>query len=350
MRKSQDVSVRHESLDPVPQNYATVLAEIQGRIRAAQYDALRAVNRELVTLYWDIGRMIAERQQEGTWGKAVVETLAHDLQREFPGMSGFSARNIWRMRDLYSTYYKNEKLPTLLAEISWSHNLTILEKCKDDLEREFYIRMTRNQGWSLTILRNQIEANAYRRFLTNQTNFDHTLPEEIRNKAKLTVKDEYAFGFLELGEDYAERQLEVAILARVGPFLREMGGLFTFVGNQYRLEVSGHEYFIDLMLYHRRLKCLVALELKLGSFLPEYVGKMQFYLAALDDLVREEGEQPSIGIILCKSKDRTIVEYALRESNKPIGVATYRTLDTLPDELKGELPAPEQVAMLLDDA
>jgi len=350
MRKEQDVSTKYASLDPVPPNYAVVLAEIQERIRAAQYDALRVVNRELVTLYWDIGRMIVGRQQEGSWGKAVVEILAHDLQTEFPGMSGFSSRNIWNMRSFYLAYHAHEKLQTLSAEISWSHNIAIIESCKDVLEREFYVRMARSQGWSLTVLRNQIEANAYRRYLTNQTNFDCTLPVEISKKAKLTVKDEYTFGFLELGEDYAERQLEIAILARVGPFLREMGGLFTFVGNQYRLEVSGHEYFIDLMLYHRRLKCLVALELKLGPFLPEYVGKMQFYLAALDDLVREEGEQPSIGIILCKSKDRTIVEYSLRESNKPIGVATYRTLDILPTELKGELPAPEQVAMLLADA
>jgi predicted nuclease of restriction endonuclease-like (RecB) superfamily len=333
----------------IPHNYPTVLGEIKERIRAAQYEALKAVNRQLVSLYWDIGRMIVERQRDDSWGKAVVETLAHDLQVEFPGMSGFSSSNLWRMKLFFEAYQQQVKLAPLVREISWSHNLVILEKCKHTQEREFYLRMTKRQGWSKLVLINHIESDTYRRFLTNQTNFDQTLPAEVRNKAKLTVKDEYIFGFLELGDDFSERQLETAVLAKVGPFLREMGGLFTFVGSQYRLQVSDQEYFIDLLLYHRRLKCLVAIELKIGAFLPEFVGKMQFYLAALDDLAREDGENPSIGIILCKSKDRTIVEYALRESNKPIGVAAYRTVASLPAHLKGELPAPEQVAMLLED-
>jgi len=338
-----------KAVDLVPQDYSVILREIKERIRSAQYEALKAVNRELVSMYWDIGRTIVERQQGDSWGKAVVETLARDLQVEFPGIGGFSARNIWRMRDFYLAYRANEKLTPLVAEISWTHNSIIMEKCKDDLEREFYIRMARRHRWSKIALRNQIEADAYRRFLTNQTNFDQTLPVEVRNTAKLSVKDEYTFGFLELGDEYTERQLETTILAKVGPFLREMGGLFAFVGSQYRLEVSDQEYFIDLLLYHRRLKCLVAIELKVGAFLPEYVGKMQFYLAVLDDLAREDGENPSVGIILCKSKDRTIVEYSLRESNKPIGIASYQTVESLPDNLKGELPAPEQVAMLMDD-
>lgn len=241
-----------------------------------------------------------------------------------------------------------KKLKPLVSEINWSHNVIIFQKCKDDLEREFYIRMTRKYGWTKRVLTLQIESNAYTRFLTNQTNFDQTLPEAVRGQAKLAVKDEYTFGFLELGEEYDERQFERAILARMEPFLREMGGMFAFVGSQFRLEVDGDEYFIGLLLFHRRLKCLVALELTIGKFQPEYVGKMQFYLAALDDLVREEGENPAVGIILCKSKNRTVVEYALRESNKPIGVATFQTVSTLPDEWKGKLPAPEQAAMLLE--
>ncbi len=333
----------------VPENYTAILGEIKERIRTAQYEALRAVNRELVTLYWDIGRVIVERQQDGSWGKAVVETLAHDLQVEFPGISGFSAQNLWRMRQLYETYGGNEKLAPLVREISWTHNLAILMKCKDDLEREFYLRMTRRQGWSKSTLQQQIESDAYRRYLTNQTNFSQNLPADVVKKAQMLVKDDYTFTFLGLGDEHSERQLELAVLAKVEPFLREMGGLFTFVGSQYRLEVEDKEYFIDVLLYHRRLKCLVAIELKIGDFLPEYVGKMQFYLAVLDDLAREEGENPSMGIILCKSKTRTVVEYSLRESNKPIGVATYRTVESLPANLRGQLPAPEQVAMLLAD-
>ncbi|NEQ89201.1 MAG: DUF1016 domain-containing protein, partial [Moorea sp. SIO2I5] len=229
-----------------------------------------------------------------------------------------------------------------------SHNLVIMQKCKDDLEREFYIRMTRKFGWTKNVLIHQIENQTYEKTLLNQTNFEQTVSEEIRKQAKLAVKDEYIFDFLELADQYSERQLEQAILAKVEPFLREMGGMFAFIGSQYRLEISNKEYFIDLLLFHRRLKCLVAIDLKIGEFLPEYIGKMQFYLAALDDKVRLEEENSAIGIILCKSKDKTIVEYALKESNKPIGFATYRIVSTLPQQLQNQLPAPEQVALLLE--
>ena len=331
----------------VTEDYRSLLVAVKHRIRAAQYEALKAVNRELMALYWDIGELIVTRQERAGWGKSVVEQLAQDLQVEFRGMAGFSARNIWRMRDFYLTYHRNEKLTPLVAEIGWTHNLVILEKCKDDLQREFYLRMTPKFGWTKNVLIHQIENKTYEKTLLNQTNFDRTLSEEMRDRAKLAVKDAYTFDFLELADEHSERELEKAILTRVEPFLQEMGGMFTFVGSQYRLEISDEEYFIDLLLYHRGLKCLVAVELKIGKFLPEYVGKMQFYLAALDDRVRLEGENAAIGIILCKSKDRTIVEYALRQSNQAIGVATYQIVSSLPLELQGQLPAPEQVARLL---
>jgi len=322
--------------------------EVKQRIRSAQYEALKAVNREMINLYWDIGQMIVIKQQNDNWGKSVVEQLAKDLQTEFPGISGFSAANLWRMRLFYESYANNEKLAPMVREIGWTHNLAILEKCKDDLEREFYIRMTRKFGWTKNVLIHQIENQTYAKTLLNQTNFDNTVSAEIRNQLKLAVKDEYSFDFLELADEHSERQLEQGILARVEPFLQEMGGIFAFVGSQYRLEVEDEEYFIDILLYHRRLKCLVAIELKIGKFLPEYVGKMQFYLAVLDNTVKLPDENPSIGIILCKSKQRTIVEYALKESNKPIGVGTYQVVSKLPQELKNQLPAPEQVAKLLE--
>lgn len=322
--------------------------EIKQRIRSAQYEALKAVNREMINLYWDIGQIIVTQQQEAGWGKSVVEQLAKDLQAEFPGISGFSTRNIWRMRDFYLSYHSKEILPPLVAEIGWTHNIVILEKCKDDLEREFYIKMTRKFGWTKNVLIHQIENKTYAKTLRNQTNFDQTVPAEVRNQLKLAVKDEYTFDFLELADEHSERQLEEAILTRVEPFLQEMGGIFAFIGSQYRLEIADEEYFIDILLYHRRLKCLVAIELKIGKFLPEYVGKMQFYLAVLDDTVKLPDENPSIGIILCKSKQRTIVEYALKESNKPIGVGTYQVVSTLPQEFKNQLPNPEQVAKLLE--
>jgi predicted nuclease of restriction endonuclease-like (RecB) superfamily len=322
--------------------------EVQQRIRSAQYEALKAVNREMINLYWDIGQMIVIKQQDASWGKSVVEQLAKDLQAEFPGISGFSARNIWNMRNFYVTYSQNQKLQPMVAEIGWTHNLVILEKCKDDLEREFYIRMTRKFGWTKNVLIHQIENQTYEKTLLNQTNFDQSISAEIRNQLKLAVKDEYTFDFLELADEHSERQLEESILAKVQPFLQEMGGIFAFIGSQYRLEVDDEEYFIDILLYHRRLKCLVAIELKIGKFLPEYVGKMQFYLAVLDNTVKLPEENPSIGIILCKSKQRTIVEYALKESNKPIGVATYQIVSKVPQELKNQLPDPEQVAKLLE--
>ncbi len=332
----------------IPQDYGTLLDDIRERIRSAQYEALRSVNRQLVGLYWDIGRIIVERQQGEAWGRSVVERLSNDLQADFPGVSGYSTSNLWYMRKLYLAYRDKEILQPLVGEISWSHNLAILDRCKDDLEREFYLRMTRRMGWTRRVLVHQIENQTYEKTLLNQTNFAEALPEPIRDQARLAVKDAYTFDFLELGDEHSERQLEAAILARIEPFLREMGGLFSFVGSQYRLEVSGKEYFIDLLLFHRALRSLVALELKIGEFQPDFVGKMQFYLAVLDDTVRLPEENPAIGIILCKSKDKTIVEYALRESNKPIGVASYRVVRTLPHELQGQLPGPEQVAKLLE--
>ncbi len=334
---------------PVPAEYVVLLSEVKERVRSAQYAALRSVNRELIALYWDIGRMIVGRQVDDSWGKAVVERLAADLQAEFPGVGGFSASNLWRMKGFYEAYASSEKLAPLVREIAWSHNLVILERCNDPLEREFYVRMTKKFGWTKNVLIHQIENQSYEKTLLGQTNFDKALTPKLRAQAKLAVKDEYTFDFLELGEEHAERELERALVGRIEQFLRAMGGLFAFVGNQFRMEVDGREFFIDLLLFHRRLRCLVAIELKVGEFQPEFVGKMQFYLTALDRQVREKGENPSIGIILCKEKRRTIVEYALYNATKPIGVSTYRIVKRLPKELKGQLPGPAEIAKLLED-
>lgn len=331
------------------QKYETFLKEIRERIREAQQSALKSVNKQLISLYWDIGKGIVEKQKKEKWGDSVIESLAHDLQNDFPGIKGFSARNLWRMRDLYVSYAKIEKLPALLAEISWTHNITILEKCQDNLEREFYIRMARKYGWSYRVLLNNIENQTYEKTLLNQTNFDRTLPAHLKEKTALVLKDEYTYDFLDLGDDYTERQLENGLVSRVDDFLREMGGAFAFVGRQFRIEISNKEYFIDILLYHRYLKCLIAVELKIGEFVPEYVGKMQFYLTALDKQEKIAGENPSIGIILCKTKDKTIVEYALHDSHKPIGVSAYTVVKKLPKELKNQLPSPEQIAKLIGD-
>jgi len=258
-------------------DYVQLFAEVKERVRSAQYTALKAVNTELVGLYWDIGRMIAERQKKAGWGRSVVETLSLDLRHEFPGVAGFSVQNLWYMRQFYLEYSGHEKLQPLVGEIAWAHNLVVLQRCKDPLEREFYIRMTRKFGWSKSVLIHQIDNQSYEKSLLGQTNFDQVLTPELRAQAKLAVKDEYTFDFLELGEEHSERELERALIARVEHFLRAMGGMFAFMGSQYRLEVDGDEYFIDLLLFHRRLKALVAIKLKIGKFIPEFVGKMQFY-------------------------------------------------------------------------
>lgn len=331
------------------EDYNSLLGQIKERVRSAQYEALKVVNKELINLYWDIGRMIMSRQEGASWGKSIVKNLARDLQAEFPGVSGFSMTNLWRMKLFYETYCDNPKLAPMVREISWTHNLVLLEKCKDNLAREFYIRMSRKSGWTKNVLLHQVENQTYEKMLLNQTNFPETLPPEVQNQAKLAVRDEYTFDFLDLSDAYTEHQLEEALLGKVNLFLRTMGGMFTFVGSQHRVEVADQEFFIDLLLFHRRLRCLVAIDLKIGRFEPEYIGKMQFYLAVLNDKVRLDDENPSIGIVLCKSKERTIVEYALKNSDQPIGVASYRIVSTLPEELSAYLPAPEQIELLLSD-
>lgn len=325
-------------------DYLGFLVEIKTRIRHAQYQALRAVNNELLSLYWDLGESIHQKQEVLGWGKSVVETLARDLQAEFPGRNGFSARNLWNMRDFYGEYSALPKLQPLVAEISWAKNLVIMARCKDLLEKEFYLRATARFGWTKAVLQHQIDNQSFAKYLLNQTNFDQTLPPEIKAQAVLAVKDHYTFDFLGLADEHSERELELALVHNLRSFLSEMGGLFTFVGTQHRLEVGGQEYFIDLLLFHRRLRALVAIELKVRSFQPEHKGKMEFYLEALDTQERLGDENPSIGIIICRDKNKTVVEYALRTARRPIGVATYTVCTDLPEAYRAELPSPEAIA------
>jgi predicted nuclease of restriction endonuclease-like (RecB) superfamily len=326
------------------QDYVNFFQEIKGRIRDRQYEALRSVNRELVRLYWEIGELIHHKQEALGWGKSVVETLARDLQSEFEGLNGFSARNLWNMREFYRTYLTRPNLQPLVAEISWTKNMIILSRCKDDLEREFYLRATARYGWTKAVLQHQVDNKSYEKYLLNQTNFDATVPDEIKAQAVLAVKDNYTFDFLDLADQHSERDLEQSLVKNIRAFLSELGGAFAFIGNQYRLEVGGQEYFIDLLLFHRRLRCLVAIELKIGDFKPEHKGKMEFYLEALDCQEKMEGENPPIGMIICRYKNKTVVEYALRNASRPIGVATYTIVPQLPDAYREQLPSPEEIA------
>ena len=288
--------------------------EITSRIRSAQYEALKAVNKEMIALYWEIGRRITEQQAALGWGKSVVENLSRDIQKEFPGIKGFGVSNMWDMARFYSEYRSNEILQPLVGEISWSKHIVILTKCKETQQRQFYILSTKKYGWTKDVLINKIEAKTYENYLLGQSNFDMTLPEKIKNQAILALKDEYTFDLVGLSEEHSEYELEQAIIKNIRAFLMEFGPDFAFVGNQYRIEVDGKEYFIDLLLYNRRLQAMIAIELKIGEFLPEYKGKMEFYLNVLNDTVKLPHENPAIGIIICKSKSRMIVEYALKSS------------------------------------
>ena len=327
-----------------PADYSGFLVFIKSRIRQAQVQALRATNKELLALYWEIGESIHHKQENQGWGKGVVENLARDLQDEFPGRNGFSSQNLWYMRQFFLEYRNQPNLQPLVGEISWSKNLVIMSRCKDVLEREFYLRATSRFGWTKAVLQHQIDNQSYAKYLLNQTNFDQTLPPEIKAQAVLAVKDHYTFDFLGLADQHSERELEIALVQNLRSFLSEMGGLFTFVGTQHRLEVGGQEYFIDLLLFHRRLRALVAIELKVRSFQPEHKGKMEFYLEALDTQERLADESPSIGIIICRDKNKTVVEYALRTARRPIGVATYTVSAELPEAYRAELPSPEAIA------
>lgn len=330
-------------MNPLPTDYASFLYDLTARIRSAQYEALKAVNRRQLELYWYIGEQILTKQESAGWGKSVVEQLSNDIQAAFPGIRGFSARNLWMMRQWVEVYSASEILQPLVAEIGWSHHQQVLTKCAEEREREFYILMAAKFGWTKNVLIHQIENKTYEKYLLNQTNFDQTLPDKYRHQAILAIKDEYQFDFLELADEHAERELELAIVRHIRAFLSELGSYFSFIGNQFRIEVGDKEYFVDLLLFHRKLNCLVAIDLKIGEFTPEMAGKMQFYLNVLNDYVREKHENPAIGIIVCKSKNRMVVEYALRDIQQPIGVATYTIKEQLPEKWKSLLPSPEQL-------
>ncbi|OQY97620.1 MAG: hypothetical protein B6D35_14400 [Candidatus Brocadia sp. UTAMX2] len=325
---------------PPARQYAEFLANIKRTIQQARTRAYYGANKELIGLYWNIGREIAERQEREGWGKSVVERLSRDLREEFPGLSGYSSQNLWYMRQFYTEYRDYSNLQQLVGEIPWGQNLIILSKVKNIKEREFYLRLTIKSGWSRNVLLNQIKAKAYeRQVMSNkQHNFTETLPEHIAQQADEAMKDVYMLDFLGIGKPVVEREMERRMVNKIRDVILELGYGFSFIGNQYRIKLNDKEYFIDLLFFHRKLRSLVAIELKAGSFQPEYTGKMNFYLNLLDDLVKEADENPSIGIILCADRDRVEVEYALRGIDKPVGVAEYVLTKKLPKNLIGKLP------------
>jgi predicted nuclease of restriction endonuclease-like (RecB) superfamily len=334
------------TLFPEEESYIAFLSDLKTRIRQAQVKAALAVNKELVLLYWQIGRDILQRQQEEGWGSKVIDRLSKDLRREFPDTTGLSTRNIKYMRSFAEAYPDEQIVQQLVAQIPWGHNVRILDNVKDPRERIWYAQQTIENGWSRSILELQIESNLYQRQGNAVSNFERALPPLQSDLANQLLKDPYNLDFLALTGAVQERELESALVKHIRDFLLELGVGFAFVGSQYRLEVSGNEYFMDLLFYHLKLRCYIIIDLKVTEFRPEYTGKMNFYVAVVDDLLRHPDDQPTIGIVLCKSKDRTTAEYALRNINTPIAVSTHQ----LPKHLEESLPTVEQLEMELETA
>lgn len=311
--------------------------EIKSKIRTAQYAAMREVNIQLIELYWEIGKAISEKQKLG-WGKNVVRKLSDELLREFPKSTGLSASNLWLMSQFYNNYYQIENLVPLVREIPWTHNIIILKRIKDIEVRFFYVKSCHAERLTKAQLIRAIENKTHLNLQHSQSSFsNHPSVKSIN------LKDKYLFDFLQLDSNHSEKELELGLINNVQKFLLEMGNQFSFIGSQFKIQLEGNDYFIDLLLFHRKLQCLVAIELKIGEFIPEYKGKMEFYLAILNDKIRLPHENDSVGIIICKSKNRTIVEYSLKKSHYPIGVSSYSTSTNLPEELSNQLPTLEAI-------
>ena len=326
--------------------YVIFLSELKTRIRAAQLRAVHAVNSEVILLYWEIGQDILQRQVSEGWGSKVISRLSKDLKREFPDMKGFSTRNLNYMRKLAEAYPDRAIVQRCAAQIPWRHNQVLLEKLKDREKRLWYAQQSLESGWSRDILIMQIESDLYQRQGGAVTNFERTLPKPESDLAQQMIKSPYNFEFLSLGKEVQERELEKALVEHIREFLIELGVGFAFVGSQYRLEVQGDEFFIDLLFYHFKLRRFIVIDLKTTDFKPEYAGKMNFYVAAVDDMLRHPDDNPTIGMVLCRSSKSTIVEYALRDVNTPIAVSSHQ----LPEQLKNSLPTPDQLEMELESA
>ena len=326
------------------QHYVELLQNLKTEITQARIKAHLAVNKEMICLYWKIGNQILLRQRHEGWGTKVIDKLSKDLRSEFPEMKGLSARNLKYMRKFADEYQDEVIVQEVLAQITWYHNITLLDKLDGRDERLWYVEETAKNGWSRNVMVLQIESSLYKRQGKSINNFKHTLPSPQSDLATSIIKDPYTFDFLSLGKESYEREIEKELVKHIEKFLLELGSGFAFVGKQYQITIADESYFIDLLFYHLKLRCYVVIELKSGKFKPEYTGKLNFYLSAVDDLLRHKGDNPSIGILLCKDKGEKVkAEYALRDINKPIGLTEYNIVDHLPQEIKTSLPTIEEL-------
>jgi predicted nuclease of restriction endonuclease-like (RecB) superfamily len=329
----------------ISKEYSKLLNDLKKKVASSQTKAVLAVNKELVLLYWNIGKKILENQNNAGWGAKIIDLLSIDLSKSFPEIKGFSVRNLKYMRSFAEAYSETSIVQQLVAQIPWGHIVRLLDLVKAEEERLWYIEETIKNGWSRKVLIHQIEQKLYKRQIKNEKthNFKATLTPTLSDLAHQTLKDPYIFDFLSVGKEAQERDIENELTTHITKFLLELGAGFSYVGRQVHLEVGKQDYYIDLLFYHLKLRCFIVIELKMGQFKPEHAGKINFYLSAVDDLKRHPDDNPSIGIILCQSKEKVIVEYALRNLNRPIGVSQYKLVETLPENLKANLPSIEEI-------
>ncbi len=337
------MSDQQVSLMQPPEGYGDWLAALKKRIHTAQQQATLAVNRELILLYWQIGRDILARQAEQGWGAKVIERLAHDLRNAFPEMKGFSPRNLKYMRAFAEAWPDADFVQAVLAQLPWYHQIALLDKLKTSDERSWYAQKAIEHNWSRNVLVMKIETRLLERQGNAITNFDQCLPKPESDLARESLKDPYRFDFLGLGDEAQEREIEHALVRHVTEFLLELGAGFAFVGKQVHLEVGDDDFFLDLLFYHLKLRCYVVIELKAGDFKPEHLGQLGFYLTAVDRQVKAAEDQPTIGLLLCKSKNKVVAEYALGDKTQPMGIAEYKLRESLPESLETSLPSIEQI-------
>lgn len=336
------------SMIQTPEGYADWLVELKARIHSAQQRATLAINRELVLLYWEIGCDILARQANQGWGAKVIDRLAHDLRTAFPEMKGFSPRNLKYMRAFAEAWPEPEFVQAVLAQLPWYHQLALLDKLKTLDERRWYAQQSIENNWSRNVLVMQIETSLLERQGKAITNFEQRLPKPGSDLARESIKDPYRFDFLGLTNEAQEREIENALVQHVTRFLLELGAGFAFVGRQVLLNVGGEEFFIDLLFYHLKLRCYVVIELKADQFKPEHLGQLGFYLTAIDRQVKSEQDNATIGLLLCKSKNKIVAEYALGDKTQPMGIAEYKLLESLPEPLQTSLPSIEQIEKELE--
>ena len=332
-----------------PINYQPFLQDILVKIQSARYEMLKSVSKQTVLLYWEIGKSVSEKVHNEDWGKSVVEKLSKDLQTEFSGIRGFSSRNIWNMKNFYEFYAKNEKLQPLVAEIGWTQNCLILEKCKNIHQIEYYLRKTKQMGWSKLDLIDKIKKNYFENQALAQNNFETTISTQLKAQVAWEFVDDYNIELINLDQPFSEKELESSIVSNVVKFLSEMGGSFAFVGRQYRIEFHEKEYFIDLLFFNLKLNCYVIFELKAREFDPKDMGQIKWYMELVNNHIKEHTHNLTIGIILCKNKDRLMVEYMLNNNQDPLGIATFNRYEELPEEYAKYLPSEKDIIKRLSN-